>query len=295
MSEFAMDDEIRYPSGFGLSDVVGWGTTGMVVLDKSSNTVVKVPFDHNNEECLLRMRTEREVYERFARRGGHEGLLSYHGVFESGIRLEYASRHNLRLHLEASDVSAVQQLRWAIQVAEAIKFVHNAGVIHGDLTCANIFLDARLNAKVADFAGSSIDGSPLLVVVTESHEFPGPRLSVQADLFALGSVLYEITTGHPPYKELDDIEIRALYLNRKFPEITSLGAIGAIIEQCWQGNHSGAEAVVERLRGINVIDADAKPHKKSRTPVPPTLHGAFVKTDIPSPFIDGGRRSGPFL
>ncbi|AEO55225.1 hypothetical protein MYCTH_2298848 [Thermothelomyces thermophilus ATCC 42464] len=247
MSEFTAEDEIRYPSGFGLGDVVGWGTTGMVVLDKFSNTVIKVPFDHNSEECLLRMQREREVYERFARRGGHQGLLSYHGVFESGIRLEYASRHNLRLHLGASDVSTAQRLRWAIQVAEAIKFVHDAGVIQGVLTCANIFLDACLNAKVADFAGSSIDGSPLLVIVTESHEFPGPRLSVQADLFALGSVLYEIMTGYPPYEELDDTEIRALYLNRKFPETASLGAIGTIIEQCWQGNYSGAEAVVEKL------------------------------------------------
>ncbi|KAK3307654.1 kinase-like domain-containing protein [Chaetomium strumarium] len=241
MSEFAADDEIRYPSGFGLSDVVGWGTTGMVVLDKPSNTVLKVPFYHNNEECLLRMRREQEVCERFAQRGGHEGLLSYHGVFESGIRLEYASRHNLRLHLGASDVSC-----------RAIRFVHDAGVIHEDLTCANIFLDACLNAKVADFAGSSIDGSPLLVVVTESHEFPGPRLSVQADLFAPGSMLYEIMTGHPPYEELDDTEIRALYLNRKFPETASLGAIGTVIEQCWQGNYSGAEAVVEKLRDHGV-------------------------------------------
>ncbi|AEO62452.1 uncharacterized protein THITE_2039513 [Thermothielavioides terrestris NRRL 8126] len=253
MSEFVADDEIQYPSGFGLGDVVGWGTTGMVVLDKSSNTVVKVPFDHNNEECILRMQRERDVYERFTQCGGHEGLLSYHGVFESGIRLEYAPHHNLRLHLGASNISPAQQLRWAIQIAEAIKFVHDAGVIHGDLTCANIFLDAYLNAKVADFAGPSIDGSPLLVVVTESHEIPGPRLSVQADLFALGSVLYEIMTGHPPYEGLDDAAIRALYLNRKFPETASLGAIGTIIEQCWQGNYSGAEAVVEKLRGIASI------------------------------------------
>ncbi|KAL2260597.1 hypothetical protein VTK26DRAFT_5346 [Humicola hyalothermophila] len=250
MSQFTADDEIRYPSGFGLSDVVGWGTTGMVVLDKSSNTVVKTPFDHSNEECLLRMQREREVYERFKQRGGHAGLLSYHGVYESGIRLEYASRHNLRLHLRDSEVTTAQRLRWAIQVAEAIRFVHDAGVIHGDLTCANIFLDACLNAKVADFAGSSIDGSPLLVVVTESHELPGPRLSVQADLFALGSVLYEVTTGHPPYEELNDTEIRALYLNRKFPKTSSLGAIGTIIEQCWQGNFSCAEAIAEELRGI---------------------------------------------
>ncbi len=41
MSEFTADDEIRYPSGFGLADIVSWGTTGMVVLDESSNTVIR--------------------------------------------------------------------------------------------------------------------------------------------------------------------------------------------------------------------------------------------------------------
>jgi serine/threonine protein kinase len=122
-------------------------------------------------------------------------------------------------------------------------------VIHGDLTCANIFLDANLHAKVADFAGSSIDGSPLLVVVTESHEFPGPLLSIRADLFALGNVLYEITTGHPPYEELNDEEIRTRYLNRQFPETASLGAVGTVIEKCWQGKYSRAAAVVEDLHG----------------------------------------------
>ncbi|KAK4124541.1 kinase-like protein [Parathielavia appendiculata] len=196
-----------HPSGYGLGDVVGWGTTGLVVLDKSSNTVVK---------------RERDVYEMFVRRGGHPGLSTYHGVFESVVRLEYASLHNLRSHLGASDAGPAQ------------RFVHDAGVIHGDLTCANILLHASLNVKVADFAGSLIDGSPLLVVVTPSHEFPGPRLSVQADLFALGSVLYEILTGHLPYEELDDNKIRAQYMNRT--SLTAfLGSTGTIIEQCWHG------------------------------------------------------------
>ncbi|KAL2021259.1 hypothetical protein VTK56DRAFT_7338 [Thermocarpiscus australiensis] len=250
MSECTADGQIRYPSGFGLGDVVSWGTTGLVVLDKSSNTVIKVPFDYDSEECLLRMQREREVYERFAQRGGHEGLLSYHGTFESGIRLEYAPNHNLRLHVRDSSVSSAQRLRWAIQVAEAIQFVHDAGVIHGDLTCANIFLDASLQAKVANFAGSSIDGSPLLVLITESHEFPGPLLSIQADLFALGSVLYEFTTGHPPYEGLGDTEIRARYQKGRFPETGCLGAVGRIIEQCWRGSYSETKRIVEDLRSI---------------------------------------------
>ena len=90
------------------------------------------------------------------------------------------------------DVDSGQRLRWAAQIIEAIDFIHRAGIIHGDLRCANIFLDENLNAKLADFAGSSIYRSPLLIAVTASHECPGPLLSIKGDLFALGSVLYEI-------------------------------------------------------------------------------------------------------
>ncbi len=111
-----------------------------------------------------------------------------------------------------------------MQIARAIKSIHGVGVINGDLTCANIFLDENPKAKVADFAGSSVGGSPLLVVVTESHAFPKSLLSIQADLFAFGSVPCEIMTTHRPY----EAEITARYARGDFPEAESLGAIGTL-------------------------------------------------------------------
>lgn len=57
-------------------------------------------------------------------------------------------------------------------------------------------MDKGLSAKLADFAGLSIDGSSLLIAVTTIHEYPGPLLSSQGDLFAFGCVFYEILTGH---------------------------------------------------------------------------------------------------
>jgi hypothetical protein len=75
-----------------------------------------------------------------------------------------------------------------------------------------VLLDENLNAKLADFAGSSLDGSPLLIMVTESHEFPGPLLSTKADIFTFGSALHEIITSHTLYEGLNEREIRAQYL-----------------------------------------------------------------------------------
>ena len=141
--------------------------------------------------------------------------LNLHAIIPSGLFLQkefFRSILSLRL-------------RWAKQVTHALYFVHGKHVIHGDLTCGNIFLDEHLNVKLADFGGSSIDGSPLLVQVTASHRYPGQLLSVQGDIFALGSTLYEIMAGVVPYHELTEEEIEARYKKGTFPKQSYSGQL----------------------------------------------------------------------
>lgn len=193
-----IEGEVKYPAGFGMKDVVAWGSTGLVVHDEASQTVIKTPIWDGNELRLVR---ERDIYERLSQRGGHPSILRYYGTVEDGIRLEYVPNGNIRMFYHAHDqaeISFERRVRWATQIAEGLGFLHSVGVIHGDLTCHNVFLDEGLDAKVADFAGSSLDGSELLICIMPSHEYPGPVLSTQGDIFALGSVLYEIMTGTPP-------------------------------------------------------------------------------------------------
>jgi hypothetical protein len=63
-------DDIQYPSGFGLNDVVGWGTTCLVVLDKSSNTIIKTPLDQENIPFMSR---EQQIYPAVNRKRGPQG------------------------------------------------------------------------------------------------------------------------------------------------------------------------------------------------------------------------------
>ena len=113
----------------------------------------------------------------------------------------------------------------------------------------------NLNAKLADFAGSSIDASPLLVAVTPSHEYPGNPLSVQGDLFAFGSMLYEIMTGHAPYDNLAEREINSRYMNGVFPETGSLQGVGYIIQKCWRSRYKECEGIISDLGGIYLLSA----------------------------------------
>jgi hypothetical protein len=131
-------------------------------------------------------------------------------------------------------------------------------------------LDKDLNAKLADFAGSSLDGSELLIAVTASHKYPGPALLTQGDIFAFGSVMYEITTGNALYTELSEEETSSRYSKGEFPNTASLGGMGIIIRKCWVEQYNGFDPVLEDLRGttcfhinsadFNMVSADVSQH-----------------------------------
>ncbi|KAK3905293.1 kinase-like domain-containing protein, partial [Staphylotrichum tortipilum] len=122
----------------------------------------------------------------------------------------------VRAYLEKHSASdEPRRMRWAVQIAEALAFAHQCSVVHGDLNGFNVLLDRRLDAKLADFAGSSLEGLPLLICVTASHERPGDVLCPEADIFALGSTLYEIMAESRPHAGLSETEIEQRYQRGK--------------------------------------------------------------------------------
>ncbi|OAA69159.1 Protein kinase-like domain protein [Cordyceps fumosorosea ARSEF 2679] len=241
-------DDIQYTPGFGYKDLVACGSTGLVVLDSATQTVIKTPVGPENSAHIQR---ERQIYERLTERGQHQGVLSYHGEVEGGgIRFEFAPKFDLQSFIRREHVDTSLHLRCMVQLANALAFIHRAGIIYGDFTTANVFLDDKLNAKLADFAGSSIDSSPLLVAVTTSHEFPGNLLPEQGDIFAYGSAMYEVVTGQRPYATLSEADIPPLFQNGEFPDVTSLGSLGYIIRNCWDGGYKDSQALVKDLEGL---------------------------------------------
>jgi hypothetical protein len=99
-----MADEIKYPAGFGLKYVVAWGTTGLVVHDEVSQTVIKTPLFEDCEQLVYR---EHEVYKCLAQPGGHEGILRYHGTVEAGIGLDYAPNGDIHTFFEAQGIPSL--------------------------------------------------------------------------------------------------------------------------------------------------------------------------------------------
>ncbi len=237
----------QYLTNFGRQDVLSHGRTGRIVVDRKTQTIIKWPVD---AQTWRGIQQERAVYEKLNENGGHRGLLKYHGSVETyGLRLEYAAGSDLRSHIRYKGVGNPRELHWMAQIAQALEFIHDAGIIHGSVSLSHMMLDGRGNARLADFAWCALHSATLVAETLASHEYPGDRGTVQGDLFAFGSAMYELATGSEPFVTASDAEIRARFKRGLFPDVAWLGSLGDVIAKCWTASHENTKSVKEALEG----------------------------------------------
>jgi eukaryotic-like serine/threonine-protein kinase len=167
----------------------------------------------------------------------HPNIVTLHSVEdENGIRfltMELVEGQTLADHVSPGGLPLERLLELAIPLTDALVAAHEKGVIHRDLKPANVMVTRDGRVKVLDFglaksAGGVRDEDLTLANTGETHvagtipymapeQLRGEPLSERSDLFAMGIILYELSTGRRPFTGGSAAEITSSIL-RDAPE-----------------------------------------------------------------------------
>jgi serine/threonine protein kinase len=244
--------DTNQPSNPHALEVLDIGTCAVVdVLDE--DRVIKIfplPLHPNDTESLQLLTIEQRAYERL---GHHPRICRYISKEKNGLVLERLEK-NLGKYLctlQEGGVDCTLAWVWSIQITESVAFAHSKGVLHADLGCHNVLLDSKNDAKLCDFAGSSIDGEDAKISYKARHQMytedENDGVNIHTEIFALGCTLYELWTTREPYADLDEKRVRDHYLQGCFPDVEGLPG-GPVISKCWNGNFTTAQAVLDDLK-----------------------------------------------
>jgi serine/threonine-protein kinase len=157
----------------------------------------------------------RERFFREARAAGrlaHPGIVRVFDVSEQDgipfLVMEYIAGRTLHSILQSGERMSLECVcDLGIQLAEALDYAHENGVIHRDIKPSNILITAENCVKIADFGiaklaesqmtmSGQILGTPAFMA---PEQFTGMPVDRRSDLFSLGVVLYCMTTGERPF------------------------------------------------------------------------------------------------
>jgi serine/threonine protein kinase len=123
------------------------------------------------------------------------------------IVMEYVEGKTLR------DIIPVKKMRdaitYAIQIGEALQEAHTLGIVHRDIKADNIMVNSKDQVKVMDFGLAKLKGSLKLTKTSSTvgtlaymapEQIEGKETDARSDIFSFGVVLYEMLTGHLPFR-----------------------------------------------------------------------------------------------
>ena len=202
---------------YELLERIGQGGMGVVLkaLDHRLNRIVaiKVLAPGLADGALARQRFMREA--RAAAAVCHDHVVTIHAVDEFAgqpyIVMQLVGGQSLQQKLDRiGPIEVTEVVRIGMQIASGLAAAHAQGLVHRDIKPANILLENGMErVKITDFGlaravddasltdSGTIAGTPNYMSPEQARSEP---VDFSTDLFSLGSVLYVMCTGQPPFR-----------------------------------------------------------------------------------------------
>jgi serine/threonine-protein kinase len=197
---------------------IGKGSMGLVykAQDPKINRLVAIKtirFSDEFEEDVIKEIKERFFMEaEIAGKLSHPAIVTIHDVGDDGdltyMAMEYLEGEDLDKYIKRDNLLPIRTaVNVVAQIAEALDFAHNEGVIHRDIKPANVMLLKNGQVKVTDFgiakAISSSKTKTGVILGTPNYMSPeqimGQKIDSKSDIFSLGVLFYQLITGELPF------------------------------------------------------------------------------------------------
>ncbi len=196
-------------------------------------------------------RFEREA--RAASALNHPNIVTIYEIGKSAsadfIATEFVDGKTLRQLIEEKPLTLGETLNVVIQIADALKGAHEAGIVHRDIKPENVMVRVDGYVKILDFGLAKLteqqriepeletptllQSSPGLVMGTVQYMSPeqarGRRVDVRTDVWSLGVVLYELLAGRVPFSGETPSHVMVSLMEHEPPPITDYGNVPAAL------------------------------------------------------------------
>ena len=175
-----------------------------------------------DEEFCRRFHAEGEAVAML----GHPNIVSVYDVSNTNaadyIVMELIDGISLKQYMEKKGVlNWKETLHFAIQICKALEHAHSRGLVHRDIKPHNIMVLKNGSIKVTDFGIARVMSKSNTLTkealgsvhYISPEQAKGGRVDDRSDLYSLGTVMYEMITGRPPYDGESPVAVAIQHIN----------------------------------------------------------------------------------
>ncbi|PKY54640.1 hypothetical protein RhiirA4_473568 [Rhizophagus irregularis] len=185
------------------------------------------------------------------------GITQDHNTKDYMLIMEYANGGDLHKYLQKKfvDITWNKKLHILWKISEGLNAIHKKNFIHRDFHSGNILSSSYQSWLICDLGLSQPSNSTLsnneiygVIPYIAPEIFKGSEFSKESDIYSMGMIMWELTTGCKPFANIDhDVNLIYNIIYGKQPEITNdtPECFANLMKRCWNPDPSKRPLISE--------------------------------------------------